>query len=187
MKVAIYARVSDRKKKADGERRQDVNRQVEIIKAHLTRKGVKEFKVYTDDGKSAYTEDLNSRPAFKQLMNDCLRHYIKEIYIEDMTRFSRNLALGIKWLTKLGKLNVELISLKEGQLEYTSAEGWMKSNFLLLFSEWSSRISADKVKSGMKKAKLKGKHIGRPRKPKGAKINPTLSSKKSTKLNTEVR
>ena len=82
---------------------------------------------------------------------------------------------------------MHLISLKEGELEYTSAEGWMKSNFLLLFSEWSSRIAADKVKSGMKKAKLKGKSIGRPKKPKGAKINPTLSSKKIAKLNTGER
>ena len=186
-KIAIYARVSDRKKKGNGEKRQDVTRQVEMIKAHLERAGETDYEIYIDDGKSAYTEDLNSRPAFKQLMNDCLRHFIKVIYIEDMTRFSRNLPLGIKWLTKLGELNVHLISLKEGELEYTSAEGWMKSNFLLLFSEWSSRIAADKVKSGMKKAKLKGKSIGRPKKPKGAKINPTLSSKKITKLNTGGR
>ena len=32
MKVAIYCRVSDVKKKEDGERRQDIGRQVEMLK-----------------------------------------------------------------------------------------------------------------------------------------------------------
>ena len=40
-RTAIYARVSDDKKKSDGERRQDVQRQVELIKEFLDRKGEK--------------------------------------------------------------------------------------------------------------------------------------------------
>ena len=163
MKIAIYARVSDDKKKSDGERRQDVYRQIDFIEAHLKRAGIKEWKKYIDDGKSAFREDINQRPEFKRLINDCLRHYVKEIYIEDMTRFSRNLSLGIKWLTRLGEIGVTLISLKEGQIEYTSSKGWLQSNLLLLFSEWESRIRSEKVKEGMQRAKEKGKHTGRPK------------------------
>lgn len=172
--VAVYVRVSDNKKKSDGERRQDVNRQIEIIESYLKRAGIEKWKIYCDDGKSAFTEDLNSRPQFRQLMNDCLRHYIKEIYIEDITRFSRNLAIGIKWLTKLSELNINLISLKEGQLEYTSSRGWMQSNILLLFAEWESKIRSEKVKSGMNRVKQEGKHIGRPKKSKRGKSIPIL-------------
>ena len=164
--TAIYIRVSDNKKKNDGERRQDVNRQKEIIVEYLNRAGIDKYKVYCDDGKSAYTEDLNQRPAFRQLMNDCLRYYVKEIYIEDITRFSRNLALGISWLTKLAELKVNLISLKEGQLEYTSSKGWLQSNILLMFSEWESKIRSEKVKSGMNRARGEGKNVGRPKKNK---------------------
>ncbi|KKL90074.1 hypothetical protein LCGC14_1908270 [marine sediment metagenome] len=164
MKVAIYVRVSGTKKKLDGERRQDVNRQIEVIEKYLKRAGIKEWKVYCDDGKSAFTEDLNQRPAFKQLLNDCLRHYINEIYIEDITRFSRNLTIGIKWLKKLSDLNVNIISLKEGQLDYTSSKGWLQSNIFLLFAEWESRIRSEKVKSGMERVKKEsGKTFGRPK------------------------
>ncbi len=169
VKVAIYVRVSDTKKKPDGERRQDVNRQIEVIESYLKRAGIKEWKVYCDDGKSAYTEDINQRPAFKQLMNDCLRHFINEIYIEDITRFSRNLTTGIKWLSKLSELGVEIISLKEGQLEYTSSRGWLQSNIFLLFAEWESKIRGEKVRSGMNRAKSKGLHVGRPKKRKRVK------------------
>lgn len=153
--TAKYERVSDDKRKADGDRRQDVNRQDIILSNHLKLKGITEAKTYCDDGKSAWTDDINQRPAFKQLLNDCRRHYIKEIYIEDMTRFSRNLPMGLMWLKELGELGVHLISIREGDLEVTSAKGWMQSAILLFFSEWSSRISSEKIKSAMEKAESK--------------------------------
>lgn len=162
--TAIYVRVSDDKKKSDGERRQDIKRQEELISDFLKRKVIKEFKIYADDGKSAFTDDLNQRIQFKQLLNDCRRHYIKEIYIEDMTRFSRNLSLGLQWLKELSELGVQVISLREGEIEVTSARGWMQSTILLMFSEWDSRIKSEKVKSGMLKAKNLKKIIGRPSK-----------------------
>jgi len=170
-KVAIYCRVSDTKLKSDGERRQDVNRQLELLRNHVKHSGSpgepslatrsQAPKEYIDDGKSAFTEDWNQRPAFKQLFNDCRRHFIKEIYIEDMTRFSRRLDIGLPLLRELGELNVQLISLKEGEIEVTSSKGWMQSSMLLMFSEWDSRIKSEKVRSGMRKAKNLGKPIGR--------------------------
>ena len=179
--TAVYVRVSDTKKKDDGERRQDVGRQIEVIEAYLKRAGVEKWKVYSDDGKSAYTEDINSRPAFKQLMNDCLRHFIKTIYIEDITRFSRNLTLGIKWMSKLASLNIDLVSLKEGQLEYTSSKGWMQSNIMLMMAEWESKIRSEKVRSGMNRAKKEGYHVGRPKNKWYVKNQPPLSTKKGKK------
>jgi DNA invertase Pin-like site-specific DNA recombinase len=154
-KTCGYARVSDDKKKSDGERRQDINRQIQMLKEVAEKEGYKDITIYSDDGKSAYTEDLNQRPAFKQMLNDCRRHFIQKIYIEDMTRFSRKLDLGLAWLKELAELNVHLVSLKEGEIEITSAKGWMQSSILLLFAEWSSRINSEKVKSGMAKAKAK--------------------------------
>lgn len=159
-KVGIYARVSDDKKKDDGSRRQDVERQLELLRNHLRSKGIQEWTEYVDDGKSAYTEDFNSRTEFKRLLNDCRRFYIQEIYVEDMTRFSRNLILGLQWLKELGNLKVNLTSLKEGELEETSSKGWMQSTLLLFLAEWSSRIQSEKVKSGMAKARNLGKKIG---------------------------
>lgn len=157
--TAIYARVSDDKKKADGERRQDVYRQTELLGKPLRDKGI-EFKTYIDDGKSAFTDDINQRPAFKQLMNDCRRNFIQTIYVEDLTRFSRNLSLGLQWLKELGQLGVQVISIRDGEIEETSTKGWMQSLMLLMFAEWDSRVKSEKVKSGMQKAKNLGKRIG---------------------------
>lgn len=163
MKVALYARVSDDKKKNDGDRRQDVRRQLDVLRDHVRRKGIADENIleYIDDAKSAFTDDWNQRTDFKRLFNDCRRHFIKEIYIEDMTRFSRNLSLGLQWLKELAELNVQVISLKEGEIEVTSSKGWMQSTMLLMFAEWDSRIKSEKVRSGMQKAKNLGKQIGR--------------------------
>ena len=162
MKAAIYTRVSDDKKKSDGDRRQDVNRQKDVLFNYWINHGIpkEEITIYCDDGKSAYTEDWNSRPDFKRLLNDCRRHYITDIAIEDMTRFSRRLDLGLPLLKELGTLNVHLVSLKEGEIEVTSSRGWLQSTMLLMFAEWDSRVKSEKVKSGMQKAKNLGKKVG---------------------------
>ena len=159
MKVAIYCRVSDDKKKIDGDRRQDIDRQIQMLSNPLKQKAI-EFEVYADDGKSAFTDDFNQRPEFKRLLNDCRRNFIKTIYIEDLTRFSRNLSLGLQWLKELGEIGVQVISLKEGEIDVTSSKGWMQSTILLMFAEWDSRVKSEKVKSGMQKAKNLGKKVG---------------------------
>lgn len=169
--IAIYCRVSDDKKKDDGARRQDVHRQVELLSQFASRAGDNDVKVYTDDGKSAFTEDWNSRPDFKKLMTDCRMRMINKVYIEDMTRFSRRLDLGLPLLRELGELGVHLISVKEGEIEVTSSKGWLQSSMLLMFAEWDSRIKSEKVRSGMLKAKLAGKVIG------GRKSTPPVMSK----------
>lgn len=160
MTRAIYARVSDDKKKSDGTRRQDVQRQVEKLSVFLKNRGILEFEIYKDDGKSAYTEDFNQRQEFKKLLNNCRRGLIKEIFIEDMTRFSRNLVLGLQWLKELSDLGVQVTSLAEGEIEVTSSGGWMKSTIFLMIAEWSSRLHSEKVISGMQKARNLGKKIG---------------------------
>ena len=172
MKVAIYCRVSDDKKNEDGTRRQDINRQVELLSSIVLSRHPELLKedilIYQDDAKSAFTEDWNSRPDFKKLFNDCRRHFVQEIWVEDMTRFSRRIDLGLPLLRELGELNINLISIAEGQIEVTSANGWLKSSMLLLFAEWDSRIKSDKVKHGMKMKKNMGKHIGRPKEKGGS-------------------
>lgn len=160
-KVGIYARVSDDKKKEDGERRQDIERQISALKSFFT---LSDVEIYRDDGKSAYTDDINQRPEFKRLMIDIRRNYIGQVFVEDMTRFSRNLSLGLQWLKELGEYGATITSMKEGELNVTSSKGWMQSTLLLMFAEWDSRVKSEKVKSGMEKARNLRKQIGRPKK-----------------------
>jgi len=165
MKAAIYARVSDDKKKSDGTRRQDVHRQVEIIKERIERCGhtVDEKHIYIDDGKSAFTEALRDRPEFRRMMRDARAHWVDTIYVESLDRFSRKLTMGLQWLEQLSKAGCTVVSLHEGEIDVTEGEGWMRSALFLLMAEWYSRELSRKVKSGMARS---NKKAGRPRKVK---------------------
>lgn len=162
--IAIYARVSDFKFK-DAERTQDVQRQVELLSDYVQKAfPLQRIEKYVDDGESAFTDDFNQRPSFKMLLHNCRRRWVSKVVIEDMTRLSRRIDLGLPVLRELGELGIHVISLKEGELEVTSAKGWMQSAMLLMFAEWDSRVKSEKIKSGMLKARNLKKRIGRPRK-----------------------
>lgn len=171
LQPAIYARVSDDKKKEDGDRRQDVNRQLELLRDHMKRLGFTEWREYIDDGKSGWTDDLNSRPAFKKLRTDVFRRLVSKVYVEAMDRFSSNMIAGMGWLEEFSKIgNCSVVSLAEGEYEVTSDDGWAKSAMFLFMAEWRIRNLRSKIRSGMKRRLEDGRatckacnevHIGR--------------------------
>src|SRR4030066_1014330 len=129
--VAIYARVSEYKLE-DKERTQDVQRQIDLLMDYARKSfPLERIEKYADDGRSAFTDDFNQRPDFKMLLHNCRRRWISKVIIEDMTRLSRRIDLGLPVLRELGELGVHVISLKEGELEVTSARGWMESAMFL--------------------------------------------------------
>ena len=190
MKIGIYARVSDIKLKEDGERRQDVNRQVEKIKAWMeTGEWLKEdtLEVYIDDGKSAFQDDYSSRPAFCKLLRDIKSRQIKRVFIEDLTRWSRRVEDGLRTIRIATENNCTVTSLAEGEIDTTLPERWLRCAMGLMMAEWASRSQGWKVKSGMAKAKAAGKHTGRPKKGRSGKgeVNPAQAENPGSILPSE--
>lgn len=149
VKTAIYARVSDMKLKEDGQRRQDINRQIDMLKEHCIRKGYTDFQIYADDGKSGWTDDLNMRQQFAQMRRDAFRHFIGRVVIESLDRFSSNLVAGMDLLREFGDAGCVVESLQTGEHEVTSDDGWMKSAMFMMLSEYRIRNLRSKIKSGM--------------------------------------
>lgn len=152
--IAGYCRVSDDKKKTDGERRQDVERQVQKIKAFCKTMEWPEPIFFIDDGLSAYKEDYQSRPSFVRLLNEIRGNRIKRVVIEDLTRWSRRMEDGIKTLREASE-RATITSLAEGECNETTPEGWFKTRLAFLMAEWASKIQSYKVRSGMEKARSK--------------------------------
>jgi DNA invertase Pin-like site-specific DNA recombinase len=146
--LAGYIRVSDEKLKTDGDRRQDIERQKEKIIKFAQSMGWGTPIFFSDDGLSAFKEDYNSRPEFCRLLREVRANRISRIIVEDLTRWSRRLEDGIKTLKEVSE-KATLTSMAEGECNETTPEGWFKSSLAFLMAEWSSRITAYKVKSGM--------------------------------------
>ena len=150
MKVAGYVRVSDDKKKTDGEMRQDIERQVEKIKVFCKSMNWENPLFFKDDGISAYKDDYSNRPRFVDLINEVRANRIQRIVVEDLTRWSRRMEDGIRTLKEVSE-KATLTSLAEGECNDTTPEGWFKTRLAFLMAEWASKIQSYKVQSGMSK------------------------------------
>lgn len=146
--TAGYIRVSDAKLKDDLSRRQDLNRQKDKIIAYCKFMKLEDPIFFSDDNLSAFKDDYSSRPEFIRLLHEVKANRVKHIIIEDMTRWSRRIEDGLRTLREVTE-KAKITSLAEGELGTTIPEQWFKSAIGFLMAEWSSRITAYKVKSGM--------------------------------------
>lgn len=144
---AIYARVSDDKLKEDGQRRQDVNRQIERLSEYAGAEAI----VFQDDAVSAFKEDYNARPNFLRLMREIRANRVHKVYVESLDRISRRVADGLPLLEEISQRNCTVVSIAEGEIDVTSSPGWLRTGIFLLMAEWSSRDKSDKVKSAMER------------------------------------
>jgi len=158
MRPAGYIRVSDAKLKDDLSRRQDIDRQKIKIINWCKFMNFEEPIFFSDDNLSAFKDDYNSRPEFVKLLHEVKANRVKHIIVEDMTRWSRRIEDGLKTLREATE-KAQVTSLAEGELGTTIPEQWFKSAIGFLMAEWSSRITAHKVKSGMERRKLDKKNI----------------------------
>jgi DNA invertase Pin-like site-specific DNA recombinase len=156
MKAAIYARVSDDKLKADGDRRQDVQRQVERLAPYMKmwkqlNPGWDISSPFIDDGKSAFKEDYAARPAFISLMNEIRAHRVNRVYVESLDRWSRRVVEGLTTLKEADASGCTIVSVAEGEIDFTNPQGWFRSLMSLGMAEWASREKSWKVTSAMER------------------------------------
>ena len=150
MKVAGYVRVSDQKLKTDGDRRQDIQRQIDKINKFCELSNWNAPVIYSDDGISAFKEDYNSRPQFCKMLREVRANRIQRIVVEDLTRWSRRIEDGLKTMREVSE-KCTVTSMAEGEVYDTTPEGWFKVAIAFLMAEWNSKCLSYKVSSGMMK------------------------------------
>ncbi len=153
MSIAIYVRVSDAKLKTDGERRQDINRQIDKLTKFCIAYEYGKPLVFKDDAMSAFKDDYQSRPEFCRLLREVRANRIKRIIVEDLTRWSRRIEDGLRTMKEVAEKNCTVTSAAEGEVDTTTPTGWFKCAVAFLLAEWSSRSLSYKVQSGMERRK----------------------------------
>lgn len=158
--VAIYARVSDDKLKEDGDRRQDVTRQIERLRPYAGAEAL----LFVDDGRSAFKDDYSSRPEFCRLLREIRARRVGKVYIESLDRWSRRVEDGLKTMREASENGCTVTSAAEGEIDITMPDGWFKVGVAFLLAEWASRSMSWKIRQGMARKKAAGGLIGRPKK-----------------------
>src|SRR6201984_2988181 len=148
-KAAIYVRVST----AD----QHVESQLYDLRELAARRGFSVVKEYEDRGISG---SKVRRPALDALMADAHRKRFDVVLVAAFDRIARNVRHFLEVLDELNHLNIQFISLREN-IDTGGPLGRAMLTIIGAISELERSLIVERVKAGMRRAKLEGRRIGR--------------------------
>ncbi len=150
--VAIYARVSTRD--------QDVELQLVELRKYVQDRGWTIYKEYTDIGQSGAKD---SRPQLNLLMADAKRKRFDVVLVWKFDRYARSVKHLVNSLYEFKALNIDFVSLTEG-IDSSTPIGKAMFSIIGAMAELERDLIRERVQAGMKRAKERGKAIGRPKK-----------------------
>jgi site-specific DNA recombinase len=150
LNAAIYARYS-----SDNQREESIDAQIRAIKEYADKEGILITKIYTDEAKSATTDN---RPKFLEMISDSDLGLFDAVIIHKLDRFSRDRYDSAHYKRLLNKNGVRLISVLEHLDD--SPESIILESVLQGMAEYYSKNLAREVMKGMKETALQCKHTG---------------------------
>ena len=152
MKAVIYARYS-----SDNQREESITAQVRACTEYAERQGYSVVRAYTDEARSATTDD---RPSFLQMIHDISSGLldIDVVLVHKLDRFARNRYDSAFYRREQRKRNVRLESVLEPLDD--SPESVILESVLEGMAEYYSRNLAREARKGMKENAYECKHNG---------------------------
>jgi DNA invertase Pin-like site-specific DNA recombinase len=152
MNVGLYARVST----CHG---QDPGMQLAELREYASRRGWDVVGEYVDLGISGAKE---SRPELNRLMLDAHQRKIDAVLVWKIDRFGRSLKHLVNSLADLSAYGVAFISLRDN-LDLSTPSGRLMFQIIGAMAEFERSLIQERVRAGLRNARLKGKTLGRPR------------------------
>lgn len=147
--VAIYARVSTAI--------QDCDRQLDELKAFADRAGFNVVGVFTETASGK----ANARPERKKILALAQRREIDGVLVTELSRWGRSTQDLLSTLDELAVRGVSVRALNGFEVDLASPTGRVMVTLLAGIAEFEAGLLAERVKSGLSRAKAKGKKLGR--------------------------
>jgi DNA invertase Pin-like site-specific DNA recombinase len=147
-KAALYMRVST----AD----QNAATQLHDLETMAQQRGLEIVQRYADQ----ITGTRARRPGLDQLMADARRHRFDVLLVWASDRLARSVRHFLEVLDELNHLGIEFISFRE-QLDTAGPLGRAVVVIIGAIAELERSLIVERVRAGMRRAKLEGRHIGR--------------------------
>lgn len=152
--AGIYARVST------VNAGQDPAMQTRELTEYCQRRGWEIYGSYVDNGVSGKKD---SRPALNRLMEDAHARRFDVVVCWRFDRFSRSVSHLCRALETFNALDIQFVSLCE-QVDTNTPTGKLVFTILGAVAEGERNLIAERVRSGLRNARAKGKRLGRPTK-----------------------
>jgi DNA invertase Pin-like site-specific DNA recombinase len=147
-RAALYIRVST----VD----QHPETQVLDLRQMATQRGLEIVQEYTDRISGAKAK----RPGLDQMMTDARRGRFDVVLVWAFDRIARSVVHFLQVLDELSRLNIEFISCREN-IDTGGPLGRAIVVIVGAIAELERSLIVERVKSGMRRARLEGRHIGR--------------------------
>lgn len=151
MRVCLYARVS---KALD----QNPENQVRELKAWAERTGQEVIGVFVDECSSKDT-----RPEKEKVLKLLRLKEAEGVAFWSLDRWARNMSEIVLEMEEFIRLNLSMISLKEG-LDLSTSAGRLMAHILGAMANFERDRIRERTLLGLARAKAQGKKLGRPRK-----------------------
>jgi len=150
-RVAIYARVSTTDQSTDS--------QLLDLRRYVSDRGWQSYREYCDNGISG-TKD--SRPALNDLMADARKRRFDTVLVWRFDRFARSTKHLILALEEFKGLGIDFVSYQEN-IDTSSPLGGAIFTIISAVAQLERDIIAERVRSGLRRARENGKQLGRPK------------------------
>ncbi len=101
------------------------------------------------------------RPGLDQMMKDARRGQFDVVVVWACDRLARSVKHFLEVLDELNHLNIEFVSFRE-QLDTGGPLGRAVIVIVSVVAELERSLIVERVRAGMRRARLEGRHIGRP-------------------------
>ncbi len=151
-RAAIYARVST----VAG---QSPEMQLDVLREHAARRGFDVVDEFVDHGASGARE---RRPELDRVMTAARRREVDIVLVYRFDRFARSVRHLVSALDEFDALGVEFISYGES-FDTTTPIGRAMFSIVAALAELERSILVERSAEGQRRARARGKHVGRPR------------------------
>ncbi len=148
-RAALYLRVSTLD--------QHPETQLYDLQTLASQRGFQIVKEYTDRGISG---SRARRPALDELLRDARRGEFDVLLVWACDRLARSVKHFLEVLDELNHLNIEFVSYRES-LDTANALGHAVIVIVSVVAELERSLIIERVRAGMRRAKLEGKQLGR--------------------------
>lgn len=149
-RAALYMRVST----ID----QHPETQLHDLRGLAAQRGFEIVQEYTDKISGSKAK----RPGLDQLMADLRRGKLDVVVVWACDRIARNTRHFLEVLDELNRLNIEFVSFREN-IDTSGPLGRAIVVIIGVIAELERNLIIERVRAGMRRAKLEGRSIGRPR------------------------
>jgi DNA invertase Pin-like site-specific DNA recombinase len=148
-RAALYGRVSTLD--------QHPETQLLDLRQLAAQRGLEIAQEYIDHG---FSGARARRPALDELMSDARRGRFEVVLVWAADRLARSTRHFLEILDELNRLNLEFVSFRE-QLDTGGPLGRAVVIIISAIAELERNLIVERVRAGMRRAKLEGRHIGR--------------------------